>query len=146
MLSNIEKCQLLAIVAHRGQQDKSGTPYIKHLAWVAEHVDTEKEKCVAWLHDVVEDTDFTIAEIECFGLSDDVVEAVKAITKKESEEYSDYIKRVKSNNLARSVKLQDLRHNMNLWRLGHPPNEVDLRRHEKYKTAFAILSVDGWCV
>ena len=57
MQSNIEKCRLLATRAHKGQIDKGGKPYILHPAYVADHVDGENAKCVAWLHDVVENSD-----------------------------------------------------------------------------------------
>lgn len=146
MLSNIEKCQLLAIMAHKGQKDKGGTPYINHPAWVAEHVKGEDEKCVAWLHDVIEDTDFTLSELKCLGLPQRVIEAVDVITKKQDEDYRTYILRVKNNETARKVKLEDLRHNMDLYRLGGRRTKKDLKRHKKYKTMFAILSVDGLCI
>ena len=141
MLSNIEKCQLLAIMAHKGQKDKGGSPYIYHPAYVAQQVWNEDEQCVAWLHDVVEDSDFTIAEIKCFGLPDNIVEAVEAITKREDEDYKTYIQRVKANTLAKKVKLEDLKHNMDTLRFTSKPTEKDLKRQKKYKRAFLELSL-----
>lgn len=141
MLSNIEKCQLLAIMAHKGQKDKGGSPYIYHPAYVARQVWNEDEQCVAWLHDVVEDSDFTIAEIKCFGLPDNIIEAVEAITKREDEDYKTYIQRVKANTLAKKVKLEDLKHNMDTLRFTCKPTEKDLKRQKKYERAFLELSL-----
>lgn len=141
MLSNIEKCQLLAIMAHKGQKDKGGSPYIYHPAYVARQVWNEDEQCVAWLHDVVEDSDFTIAEIKCFGLPDNIIEAVEAITKREDEDYKTYIQRVKANTLAKKVKLEDLKHNMDTLRFTCKPTEKDLKRQKKYECAFLELSL-----
>lgn len=141
MLSSIEKCQLLAIVAHKGQKDKGGSPYILHPAWVAANVEGEAAKCVAWLHDVVEDTDFTFEDIECLELPKGVPEAVRAITKRDGEDYADYMFRVKENPLATYVKLADLKHNMNVARFTAEPTKKDLKRIKKYEHAFARLSL-----
>lgn len=143
MLSNIEKCQLLAVVAHKGQKDKGGSPYILHPWKVAHNVETDEEKCVAWLHDVLEDSEFTSKDLMCLGLPEDVVEAVVAITKKQDENYDEYISRVKENTLARSVKLEDLKHNMDIarWKPASEMTEKDKKRQRKYEKAFAYLSL-----
>lgn len=143
MLSNIEKCQLLAIVAHRGQTDKQGQPYIYHPAWVAGHLGTDEEKTVAWLHDVIEDTEFTLADLRCLGLNCKIIDALEAITKRDGESYKKYINRVKKNELATKVKLVDLRHNMERyhWLGKEERTKKAKKRFKKYEHAFAYLSL-----
>ena len=128
----------IAIKAHEGQVDKAGAPYWHHPAFVADQVATDEEKAVAWLHDVVEDTDVTFEDLLAQGIPSEVVEGVKAITKVAGESYDVYLNRVKANPLARAVKLADLRHNMDLSRI-EEPTEKDFARIEKYKVAQAFL-------
>lgn len=84
---------------------------------------------VAMLHDVVEDTDCTLVDLMQFGFGHSTIGAVKAITRNEDEPYFDYIKRLKSNHKARSVKLADLDDNMNGRE--SPPIPRLLQRYEK---------------
>ncbi|MBO7173343.1 MAG: guanosine-3',5'-bis(diphosphate) 3'-pyrophosphohydrolase [Burkholderiaceae bacterium] len=128
----------IAIKAHEGQVDKAGAPYWHHPAFVADQVATDEEKAVAWLHDVVEDTDVTFEDLLAQGIPSEVVEGVKAITKVAGESYDVYLNRVKANPLARAVKLADLRHNMDLSRIAQP-TEKDFARIEKYKVAQVFL-------
>lgn len=131
--------QEIATKAHRGQVDKAGIDYINHPATVAASVATVEEKAVAWLHDVVEDTRTTLDDLRRAGLSEEVVCAVDAMTHREGEEYlTEYIPRIKANALARSVKLADLAHNMDISRLGSLTDK-DKARLAKYAEAKRIL-------
>lgn len=105
---------------------------------MANLVDTEEEKAVALLHDVVEDTEITLEDLVSLGIPKDVVEAVAVITKQRGEDYFKYIKRVKQNTLARKVKHADLLHNADLNRLLQPI-EKDFKRREKYLKAIEML-------
>ena len=129
----------IAIEAHAKQMDKAGAPYWHHPAFVADHVETSEEKAVAWLHDVVEDTDWTFEALSQEGIPCDVIDGVKAITKREGETYETYLDRVKANPLAKAVKLADLMHNMDLTRIAHP-TEKDFARIEKYHCAVDYLT------
>ena len=129
----------IAIDAHANQVDKAGSPYWHHPQFVAEHVKTPEEKAVAWLHDVVEDTVWTFEALLAEGIRPEVVEGVKAITKREGEAYETYLDRVKANPLAKAVKLADLMHNMDLTRIAHP-TEKDFARIEKYRWAVNYLT------
>lgn len=136
----LSRCaELLARQIHANQRDKAGHPYIEHLAFVARLVSDEDDEVIAtaWLHDCVEDSDITLSEIDQqFG--NVIAKAIKAITKQENEHYQDYLKRVKSNEIARKVKIADLTHNMDLSRL--PVVTVkDLARKEKYTRAKQYL-------
>lgn len=108
----LEKAIAFATVAHAGQEDKSGLPYILHPLAVMQAVHTIDQKVVAVLHDVVEDTDIGPAELVDAGFSDTVIGAVLAISKRDNEVYGDYLKRVKANPLALHVKMSDIEHNM----------------------------------
>ena len=129
----------IAKKAHAGQVDKAGVDYIKHPLYVASQVKTEQEKAVALLHDVLEDSDITAADLLAYGLSNEVVTAVQTLTKKKGQSYQDYLEKVKSNNLARVVKLADLKHNSDLSRLKTVSN-TDYERVKKYKNAIRYLS------
>ncbi|BDS56844.1 GTP pyrophosphokinase [Streptococcus pneumoniae] len=129
----------IAKKAHAGQVDKAGVDYIQHPLYVASQVNTEQEKAVALLHDVIEDSDITAADLFASGLSNEVVIAVQILTKKKGQSYQEYLGKVKSNNLARVVKLADLKHNSDLSRLKSVTN-TDYERVKKYKNAIYYLS------
>ncbi|HHA8327433.1 TPA: GTP pyrophosphokinase [Streptococcus pneumoniae] len=129
----------IAKKAHAGQVDKAGVDYIQHPLYVASQVNTEQEKAVALLHDVIEDSDITAADLFASGLSNEVVTAVQILTKKKGQSYQEYLGKVKSNNLARVVKLADLKHNSDLSRLKSVTN-TDYERVKKHKNAIYYLS------
>lgn len=133
--------QALAIAkdAHKGQVDKAGVDYIQHPLFVASLVEGELAKTVALLHDVVEDSDWTLEDLRKEGLPEEVVQAVGILTKKRNENYEEYILRVKQNPLARQVKLADLKHNSDLSRLANVTDR-DRKRAEKYRQAIAFLT------
>ena len=126
--SQSEKAYEIAKKAHLGQVDKAGEDYIKH-----------PEKAVAYLHDVIEDTELTLEDLGEYGFSKEVIEAVDIITKKRGEDYQSYLNSVKKNKLARAVKLADLRHNSDLTRLTKV-TEKDIKRKEKYQKAIDFLN------
>ena len=129
----------LAKAAHKGQKDKAGNDYILHPIYVAGQMETDAEKSVAYLHDVVEDTDVTFKHLRGMGFSDEIVEAVEAITKRKGELYDEYIKRVSCNPLARKVKLADMKHNSDISRFKHPTEE-DYARCKKYQNKINPLT------
>lgn len=133
--------QALAIAedAHKGQVDKAGVDYIQHPLFVASLVEGELAKTVALLHDVVEDSDWTLEDLRKEGLPEEVVQAVGILTKKRNENYEEYILRVKQNPLARQVKLADLQHNSDLSRLANVTDR-DRKRVAKYQKAISFLS------
>ena len=139
MRADIVKAMEIAWSAHREQKDKGGNPYIQHPLTVASKQDTENGMIVALLHDVVEDSAYTIDDLKEIGFSAEVCEAVDLLTHKRGENYSEYIQKIKMNELARKVKIQDLTHNMDTTRLG-TLTEKDRERMQKYKAAFAILA------
>ena len=137
--SQSEKAYEIAKKAHLGQVDKAGEDYIKHPEKVASFVKTDEEKAVAYLHDVIEDTELTLEDLYEYDFSKEVIEAVDIITKKRGEDYQSYLSSVKKNKLARAVKLADLRHNSDLTRL-IKVTEKDIKRKEKYQKAIDFLN------
>ena len=138
MTDKVKLAYAIALVAHKGQVDKAGMDYILHPLTVSNNCSSEEEKIVALLHDVLEDTSVTREDLLKF-FSSEIVEAVSLLTHKEEDSYMDYLAKIKANPLAKAVKLQDLKHNMDLSRLPNP-SEKDLSRLEnKYKPALEFL-------
>lgn len=135
---NTNKAIIMAYNAHMGQKDKSGIPYIFHPFHLAESMDTEDECIVALLHDIVEDTDVTFEDLEK-EFSNTVIEALKLLTHDKNVPYNEYILKIKTNPIAKKVKLADLRHNSDVTRLEHITPK-DILRNEKYKNAIKTLS------
>lgn len=129
----------LSQYAHEGQVDKAGQPYFLHVQAVADGVDTEELKVIAYLHDVCEDTAFGIDDLTELGFPDEIVQSVRVLTRSKGTLYSEYIAAVKRDDNARKVKISDLRHNMDISRIPEP-TEADYRRLEKYKKALDYLT------
>jgi (p)ppGpp synthase/HD superfamily hydrolase len=134
-----EKALKLCFEAHKDQIDKSGMPYVFHPFHLAEQMNTEDETIVALLHDVVEDTDTTIADLISMSFNENVIEAISLLTHDADVDYFDYVRAIKENEIARAVKLADLRHNSDLSRL-RIVDEWALKRNEKYLKAIKILT------
>ena len=128
----------IAYAAHHSQFDKSGVPYIFHPFHVAEQLATEEEIVTALLHDVVEDTGISLQQLAEEGFSPAVIEAVRLLTHDEAVPYLDYIDALKTNPIARAVKLADLRHNSDLSRQ-RDASDKTLKRLEKYAAAIKRL-------
>ncbi|MBE6542113.1 MAG: HD domain-containing protein [Ruminococcaceae bacterium] len=139
MSAGIREAIEIAAEAHRDQTDKGGKPYICHPLYVASQQSTEDGIIVALLHDTVEDSPVTLDDLRTAGFSDAVIEALRLLTHQNDVSYSDYITAIKGNELARQVKLADLRHNSDLSRLSKI-TEKDLARAEKYLRAIEFLS------
>ena len=133
-----KKAMKIAFAAHKEQVDKSGLPYIFHPFHLAEQMETEETVCAALLHDVAEDTEITLEELQKEGVPQQVLAALALLTHDEAVPYMEYVAKVKENPVARAVKLADLRHNSDLTRLDYV-DEKAKERAEKYKAAMALL-------
>lgn len=129
----------LAKQHHKGQTDKAGKPYIEHPLRVMNQMKSEKEKIVAVLHDIVEDTDISLNDLRNEGFSEEVVSAVECLTKQDGENYDLYIERISFNPLAVKIKLADLEDNRDLTRLPQVTDK-DLERLKKYDKALEKLT------
>ena len=133
-----KKAMILCYEAHKGQVDKTGVPYVFHPFHVAEQMTDEVTTLVALLHDVVEDTDYTLEDLAAEGFGKDILEAVSLMTHEDDVPYLDYVAKLKDNPIARAVKLADLAHNSDLSRIGKIDDETR-KRLVKYKKAIALL-------
>lgn len=133
-----KKALMLCFQAHKEQVDKSGMPYVFHPFHLAEQMDTEESVIVALLHDIVEDTDYTLEDIAAMGFPNGVIEALALMTHDPKVPYMEYVKDISVNPLATKVKLADLRQNSDLTRL----DQIDVKaiaRDEKYAEAIKLL-------
>lgn len=135
------KAMKIATDAHEGQVDKANVPYIIHIFAVISGVSNDFiDMTIAALHDVVEDTNWTIDELRKTGsFTEEVLEAVALLTRSKTEKYESYIIKIGSNKRAIRVKLSDLTHNMDERRNNSKPTENDIKRREKYKSSFLYL-------
>lgn len=129
----------IAFDAHKNQTDKSGVPYIYHPIHLAEQMEDETSTIVALLHDVVEDSITTFNDLVELGFPDEVINALKLLTHNKNIKYMDYIQLISENEIAKKVKLADLRHNSDLTRL-EKVNKKDTQRVFKYKEAIKLLT------
>ena len=140
-MDELEKAIAIALKAHKGVLDKSGKPYILHPLRLMMQMDSEEARITAVLHDVVEDSSLSLADLAASGFSSEIIDALALLTHdKDSVPYEDYIEGIKSNTLARKVKLADLEHNMDFRRLQAPLSQRDLDRLQRYRLAWDVLS------
>ena len=141
-MNDLEQAITFATKAHAGQTDKAGETYMRHPLRVMQQMETDRERVVAVLHDVAEDTPKTLDDIEAkFDVT--IREAVDALTRRDSEDtYESFIQRAATNDLARGVKIADIEDNMDLTRLSSVNQEL-LEKQQKYHWAWQYLhSVD----
>src|ERR1051325_8566819 len=130
-MATIEDAISIAAQAHKGQRDKAGAPYLLHPLRMMLRMNSEPAMMAAVLHDVVEDTDWTLGRLRDAGFSEEVIEAVDCLTHREGESYEEFVERVRTNPIARQVKIADLEDNMNVRRMNQlGPKELE--RMEKY--------------
>lgn len=135
---NLERAIVIASVAHAGQTDKGGSPYILHPLRVMLNMQCELTRIVAVLHDVIEDTHWTFEELRSEGFSEDVLKGLDGVTRRKGESYNDFIERAGQFWISRLVKLGDLEDNCNLERIPDP-TPADIKRIQKYKKAINQL-------
>lgn len=128
----------IAQKAHSGQVDKAGKDYILHPTTVASYMDTDVEKTIAYLHDVLEDTDVTVDALRNI-FPNEIVDTLITLTHRKDESYFEYIQRVSKSKLAKKVKVADLLHNLDITRIKEPTKQ-DYERLEKYKKAILYLT------
>jgi len=138
----LNKMLVLATNAHASQYDKGGKPYILHPLKVMHYLKSEDEElqCIALGHDVIEDTKVTYVQLRELGITDRIIEGIRALTKIPGETYDEYKERVFANEDAMRVKMADLRHNTDIRRL-KGVTEKDIARVAKYHMFY--LEIQG---
>lgn len=138
--TNTKKALNLCFKAHKEQYDKSALPYVFHPFHLAEQMVDEPTTIVALLHDVIEDTDYTLEDLREMGFDEDVIEAISILTHDIKTSYMEYIANIKLNPIAKVVKLADLKHNSDLSRLDIVTPK-DKERVNKYMKAIELLNL-----
>ena len=135
------KAMRIAYSAHHGQADYNGIPYIFHPIHLAEQMEDEISCCAALLHDVVEDTAVTMADLSR-EFPEEVMAVLRLLTHEEDVPYFDYVRKIKANPIAVRIKLADIAHNSDQTRcVGSDLTEQQLAYwREKYEKARAILT------
>ncbi len=140
-----EDALILAAEAHRGQTDKLGEVYVRHVVRVAERLDSDEARLVALLHDVLEDTGVTADELRARGVPESVIDHVVELTRRDGEAYEEYIGRLAGDDVARAVKLADLADNLErlpAWASVVSDEEATTLR-ERYEAAREALLAAG---
>lgn len=137
-MATLERAIELAARHHAGQVDKAGQPYILHPLRVMFGVKTPEQRMAAVMHDIVEDTSITFDDLRAEGFPPAVVSAVEALTKHKGEERLHAARRAAANDIARAVKMADVRDNMDLSRIPNP-TERDRERLGEYAQVLALL-------
>ncbi len=140
-MATLEDAIEIAVAAHRGQTDKAGQPYVLHPLRLMVQMRDEPAQIAAVLHDVVEDSDWTLDALCARGFADEVVTAIDCLTRREGELYEGSVERAASHPIARRVKLADVEDNLDVRRLG-PLSEHDLERLDRYRRAWLRLTRD----
>ncbi len=140
-MPTLEDAIILAVKEHRGQVDKAGQPYILHVIRVMLRLNSDVERIIGVLHDVIEDSGHTVDTLREMGYSDEVLNALDCLTKRKNETYEDFIERVRVSPLARRVKIADLEDNLDIRRLPRL-GEQEFERLKKYHRAWAQLVSD----
>jgi hypothetical protein len=146
MVDQAGRASAIAALAHRGQTDKLGYPYIDQPARVATTFDRifePVEHCAAWLHDVIEDSDVTAQDLLDAGIWPVVAEAVLLLTRTADVPNEDYYELIRVNQFARAVKLADIADNLAPWRVRQLDRETQARLSKKYKKALIALDAGG---
>lgn len=139
-MATLSKAIAIAAQAHQNQLDKSGRAYILHPLRMMFKMTTDEEMMAAILHDVVEDSNWTIEALRAEGFPEAVLEAVESLTNREGETYEQFIARVKENPLAVKVKIADLEDNMDMKRLMQF-GDKEIERFRKYHRHWWELKV-----
>jgi (p)ppGpp synthase/HD superfamily hydrolase len=137
-MSTLERAIIIAAEAHAGQTDKGGEPYILHPLRVMMRLEGEDARIAAVLHDLVEDTHWTLDDLRTEGFDEVVVAALDGLTRREGEVYLDFCRRAAMNELARQVKLADIDDNLDPARVAALPEE-NRSLSNRYRKARSIL-------
>lgn len=137
--ASLDRAIAIACSAHAGAVDKAGAPYILHPLRVMMAVPPEA-RIVAVLHDVIEDSDISIADLAAEGFSPEDLISLEAVSRRPGESYSAFIDRAAADPIGKIVKLADLRDNCDMSRFVSP-SPADWERYDKYLSAIEYMEL-----
>ncbi|WP_271894336.1 GTP pyrophosphokinase [Candidatus Phyllobacterium onerii] len=138
-MTSLEQAISIAASAHAGYLADDEEPYIFHPLRVMLALDAEDERIVGILHDVVEKTPWTLDNLRSEGLPGHILEAIDSVSRRQGEEYFDFVLRTRENSLGRRVKIADLKDNIEKVR-SHLEDPGAREKLAKYEEALARLS------
>lgn len=141
-LANIDDALRLVVHHFHGVKDKDGEPYVMHCLRVMMGVADPMGQMVGLMHDLIEDTEVTLEELRQLGFADEIITAVDLVTHQAADSYANYVVRIKQNDLARQVKLSDLRDNTAMGRVLYRDGQTDddAKRIQRYVLSYQYLS------
>jgi len=141
MIAGIDDALLLTATHFKGVVDKSGQPYILHCLRVMLNFTDPRGQQVGLMHDLIEDTSVTLEQLQQQGFAPEVIAALDLMTHRSDVSYADYVRKLKSNELARQVKMADLSDNTTLTRIAYRSDfaKEDLARIRKYVISYQYL-------
>lgn len=128
----------IAVEAYSGKKDKGGNPYILHPLRVMMSFIDEEFRVIALLHDVIEDSNYSLDYLEDNRISNECIRIIDILTRKKYQSYEEYIIKISEDRKASLVKMIDLQDNMSILRLPHIMEE-DINRIRKYHNAWNFL-------
>ncbi len=131
-MATLEHALLIAALAHAGQKDKAGQPYILHPLRMMLKLDDEPARMVALLHDVLEDTSITLDALREAGFAEDILQAVQVLTRQPGESRMEAARRAAEQPLTLRVKLADNADNLDPGRIAEP-TVADQERLKEYR-------------
>lgn len=138
-MSTLGKAIAIASELFKDTKDKGGNPYILHCLYVMGDTEDEVEAICGVLHDVVEDTEWTLQDLRDEGFNEEVIEILDLLWHRPEVSYDDYIKRLAHKPKAKRIKKRDLRHNSDITRI-KGLRKKDIDRIEQYHRAYIYLS------
>ena len=113
-MATLERAIEIAVEAHKGQKDKAGNPYILHPLRLMFQMKTDNERMAAVLHDVVEDSDWTLDDLRKENFDNEVIDAVNLLTRDDNDSYEEFVQKAASNPISKAVKIADITDNLDL--------------------------------
>lgn len=138
-MNMLGKAISIAAKAFQDITDTHDKPYILHCLYVMYGMDNDHDRICGVLHDLIEDTDWSIDMLRTNGFEEDDLRVIQLLTHKEEDTYSDYIKRIGTCSRATRIKMRDLKHNTKISRL-KSTGRKHLDTQEKYLIAYDYLS------
>ncbi len=140
MKNSLNKAIVIAAKIHKGKKGRNREPAIMHPIRVMSMMKNNRSRTVAILHDVVESGKITIGELEDNGFDSKICKAVDLLSRNKGQKYFNYIDDIKTNKLAKTVKLADLTDNYLRRKQYKTVSKTDRQKIKKYKKAYKILT------
>ena len=140
MKNSLNKAIVIAAKIHKGKKGRNREPAIMHPIRVMSMMKNNRSRTVAILHDVVESGKITIGELEDNGFDSKICKAVDLLSRNKGQKYFNYIDDIKTNKLAKTVKLADLTDNYLRKKQYKTVSKTDRQKIKKYKKAYKILT------